>query len=269
MRRILQLRRSVAAGLCWGDTVGETGFVEILGLRVHKVDMAEAVRRVRDMLVADDRAHQVVTLNSEMAMRAQCDRDLAFIINDADLVVPDGAGVVWASRVLGTPLPARVAGFDLMQELIACAGAEGWPVFLLGAAPGVADEAAARLTVRVPGLRIAGIHHGFFGDRDEQGIVEKINASGARLVFVAMGAPRQDRWIARNRARLRPSVCIGVGGSLDVLAGRVSRAPKWMGEMGFEWLYRLVREPRRFVRMLALPKFMLRVFAEKFSRRNL
>jgi N-acetylmannosaminyltransferase (EC 2.4.1.187) len=98
--------------------------------------------------------------------------------------------------------------------------------------------------------------------------VEKINASGARLVFVAMGAPRQDRWIARNRARLRPSVCIGVGGSLDVLAGRVSRAPKWMGEMGFEWLYRLVREPRRFVRMLALPKFMLRVFAERFSRRN-
>lgn len=247
------------AGAC------EVGSVDILGLRVHGVDMAGAVSRVREMLLADDRAHQVVTLNSEMAMIARHDRDLAAIINGADLVVPDGAGVVWASRVLGRPLPARVAGFDLMQELVACAAAEDWPVFLLGAAPGVAEEAAARLAARLPGLRIAGTHHGFFRDQDEQAVVERINASGARLVFVAMGAPRQDRWTAGNRGRLRPSVCIGVGGSLDVLAGRASRAPKWMGEMGFEWLYRLVREPRRFVRMLALPRFMLQVLAERFA----
>ncbi|MGE5587900.1 MAG: WecB/TagA/CpsF family glycosyltransferase [Clostridia bacterium] len=248
--------------------MSETGFVEILGLRVHKVDMAEAVRRVRQMLAANDRTHQVVTLNSEMAMLAQKDRDLASIINEADLVVPDGAGVVWASRVLGAPLPERVAGFDLLLEVAGCAGAEGWPVFLLGAAPGVADEAAAGLAARVPRLRVAGTHHGFFGERDERDIVDKIAASGARLVFVAMGAPRQDRWIARNKAHLPPSVCIGVGGSLDVLAGRVSRAPKWIGEMGFEWLYRLVREPRRFSRMLALPRFMARVVAERLSRND-
>ncbi|MDI7276954.1 MAG: WecB/TagA/CpsF family glycosyltransferase, partial [Anaerolineae bacterium] len=124
--------------------------MDILGLRVHGVDMAGAVSRVREMLLADDRAHQVVTLNSEMAMIARHDRDLAAIINGADLVVPDGAGVVWASRVLGRPLPARVAGFDLMQELVACAAAEDWPVFLLGAAPGVAEEAAARLAARLP-----------------------------------------------------------------------------------------------------------------------
>lgn len=241
--------------------------MEILGLTVDCVDMAGAVRRVRGMLEGG-RAWQVVTLNSEMAMMAQRDRGLAAIISGADLVVPDGAGVVWASRVLGQPLPGRVAGFDLMQELVACAGREGWPVFLLGAAPGVAEEAAARLEERVPGLRIAGTHHGFFGDADEPALVEEINASGARLVFVAMGAPRQDRWIARNRARLRPSVCIGVGGSLDVLAGRATRAPKWVGDMGLEWLYRLVREPRRFVRMLALPGFVLRVLVVKLAKRH-
>ncbi|MGE5594060.1 MAG: WecB/TagA/CpsF family glycosyltransferase [Betaproteobacteria bacterium] len=248
------------------DEAGSVETVNILGLRIHRVDMAGAVRQVHDMVTAGDRVYQVVTLNSEMAMTAQRDTELAAIINSADLVVPDGAGVVWASRILGSPLPARVAGFDLMQELVKCAGTEGWPVFLLGASPGVADEAAARLSTRVPGLRIAGTHHGFFENREEDGLVERVRQSRAKLVFVAMGAPRQDKWIARNRARLAPSVCIGVGGSLDVLAGRVSRAPDWMGRMGLEWLYRLFQEPRRFVRVLALPKFVIRVLAERLSR---
>ncbi|MCR4402077.1 MAG: WecB/TagA/CpsF family glycosyltransferase [Firmicutes bacterium] len=249
--------------------MSETGFVEVLGLRVHRVDMEGAVRKVRQMLGANDRAYQVVTLNSEMAMMAQKDEDLASVINGADLVVPDGAGVVWASRVLGTPLRERVAGFDLMLELIRCAASEGWPVFLLGAAPGVADDARAVLAGRAPGVRVVGTHHGFFEERDERSVVDGIAASGARLVFVAMGAPRQDRWIARNKERLPPSVCIGVGGSFDVLAGRSSRAPKWIGEMGLEWLYRLAHEPKRFPRMLALPRFMAKVLSMALAKRLL
>jgi len=248
------------------DVAESAETVNVLGLRIHRVDMAGAVQRVRDMVTAGDRVYQVVTLNSEMAMMAQRDAELAAIVNSADLVVPDGAGVVWASRILGSALPARVAGFDLMQELVKCAAEEGWPVFLLGASPGVAEEAAARLSARLPGLRIAGTHHGFFGDRDEDWVAERVRQSRAKLVFVAMGAPRQDKWIARNRARLGPSVCLGVGGSLDVLAGRVSRAPDWMGRMGLEWLYRLLQQPRRFVRVLALPRFVIRVLGERLSR---
>lgn len=241
--------------------------VRILGLRVHKVAMHEAVRRVGEM-VGDDRAHQVVTLNAELAMLAQSDPELVDIINRADLVVPDGAGVVWAARVLESPLPERVAGFDLMLELIVCAEHEGWPVFLLGAAPGVAGEAASRIRAKLPRLRVAGTHRGYFAEEDDPAIVEKINASGARLVFVAMGAPRQDRWIARNKAGLRPSVCIGVGGSFDVLAGRASRAPRWVGNAGLEWLYRLVRQPKRLMRMMALPKFAFKVLVSRHTRRG-
>ncbi|MEW6228433.1 MAG: WecB/TagA/CpsF family glycosyltransferase [Bacillota bacterium] len=242
-------------------------FLSILGLRVHKVDMDGAVRRVREML-ADGRAHQVVTLNAEMAMMAQGDPELACIINCADLVVPDGAGVVWASRVLGNPLPGRVAGFDLMLELLACAERERWPVFLLGGAPGVAEEAASRLRARLPGLLVAGTHHGYLTEADDPVVVEKLNATDARLVFVAMGAPRQDKWIARNKSSLRPSICIGVGGSFDVLAGRVSRAPKWIGNAGLEWLYRLVRQPRRIVRVAALPRFVLRILVARHAKRG-
>ncbi|MEW5865614.1 MAG: WecB/TagA/CpsF family glycosyltransferase [Bacillota bacterium] len=241
--------------------------VNILGLKAHKVDMDDAVCRVREML-ADGQVHQVVTLNAEMAMLAQGDPALARIINCADLVVPDGVGVVWASRVLGNPLPGRVAGFDLMLELLACAERERWSVFLLGAAPGVAEEAASRLRARLPGLLVAGTHHGYLTEADDPAVVEKLNATGAQLVFVAMGAPRQDKWIARNKSSLRPSICIGVGGSFDVLAGKVSRAPRWIGNAGLEWLYRLVLQPRRIVRMMALPRFVFRVFAAKYAKRG-
>ncbi len=237
----------------------------ILGLRVHAVDMTGAVHCVREMVTRGG-AHQVVTLNAEMAMLAQRNRQLAEVINHADLVVADGAGIVWASRMLGHPLPGRVAGLDLMVELLRCAEREAWPVFLLGAAPGVADEAASRLRGTHPGIAIAGTHHGFFSEADSRGIAEKVRASGARLVFVAMGSPRQDTWIARNRLNLPSSVCLGVGGSLDVLAGRVRRAPRWAGDAGIEWLYRLVREPRRLPRMLALPRFVARVLVARYVK---
>ena len=238
--------------------------VSILGLPVDKVDMPEAVSRVEE-LVARDRTCQVVTLNSEIAMMAQEDAELRDVICEADLVVPDGVGVVWASRVLGFPLPQRVAGFDLMQELLICAAKNNRSVFFLGAEPGVAQEAAECAKRRVPGLIVAGTRDGFFDEGEESAVIDEVNLSGARLLFVGMGAPRQDFWIARNKTRIKGAVCIGVGGSFDVLAGKVKRAPDWMGQCGLEWLYRLVCQPSRFVRMLALPRFVVRVLREKLS----
>ena len=238
--------------------------VNILGLPVDRVDMAGAVARVSE-LISENRTCQVVTLNSEIAMTAQENSELARVIREADLVVPDGAGIVWASRVLGVPLPQRVAGFDLMQELLVSAACHRWPVFLLGAEPGVAQEAAECVTRRLPRLIVAGTHHGFFGEEEEAAVIDRINSVGARLVFVGMGAPRQDYWISRNKARIKGAICLGVGGSFDVLAGKVRRAPDWMGRCGLEWLFRLVCQPSRFVRMLALPRFVMRVLREKMA----
>ncbi|HHX27119.1 MAG TPA: WecB/TagA/CpsF family glycosyltransferase [Firmicutes bacterium] len=238
--------------------------VSILGLPVDRVDMAGAVARVRK-LVSENRTCQIVTLNSEIAMTAQENSELAEVICKADLVVPDGAGIVWASRVLGGALPERVAGFDLMQELLACAAEHHWPVFFLGAEPGVAEEAAECGRRRLPGLIVAGTHHGFFDEEEEASVIEEINSTKPRLVFVGMGAPRQDFWIARNKRNILAATCIGVGGSFNVMAGRVKRAPDWMGRCGLEWLFRLACQPTRFVRMLALPRFVLRVIGERLT----
>ncbi len=233
----------------------------ILGLNVHRVDMDGAVACVLG-LVRSGGTRQVVTLNAEMAVRAAADPAFAEIVNRADLVVPDGIGVVWAARVLGEPVPGRVAGFDLMQELVAVAEREGWPVFLLGAAPGVAESAAACLVARLPRLKLAGVHHGYFSESQGPDVAAMVRASGARLVFVAMGSPRQETWIARNAQRLGDCVCMGVGGSLDVLAGKASRAPAWVRRAGLEWLYRVASQPARLRRALALPRFVWLVLAQ-------
>jgi len=236
--------------------------INILGLPVDRVDMAGAVARVREFVSAN-RTCQIVTLNSEIAMTAQENSELAEVICQADLVVPDGAGIVWASRVLGCSLPERVAGFDLMQELLVCAAGHHWPVFFLGAEPGVAEEAAKCAKRGLPGLIVVGTHHGFFDEEEEALVIKEINAPKARLVFVGMGAPRQDFWIARNKRNISEATCIGVGGSFNVLAGKVKRAPDWMGRCGLEWLFRLACQPTRFVRMLALPRFVVRVIRER------
>lgn len=239
--------------------------VSILGLPVDRVDMAGAVMRIRDF-ISENRTCQVVTLNSEIAMAAQENQELKDVVCQADLVVPDGAGIVWASRVLGDRLPERVAGFDLMQELLVCAANHKWPVYFLGAEPGIADLAAERVKRRLPGLILAGTHHGFFNEDEESSIMEEMNSRKARIIFVGMGAPRQDFWIARNKKSISAAVCIGVGGSFNVLAGKVKRAPDWMGRLGLEWLYCLVCEPTRFFRMMALPRFVIRVLGERLTK---
>lgn len=228
--------------------------ISVLGVEIDPLTLEEAVNRTA-ALVASGGAHQIVTLNPEYLYRAQRERDLLEIAREAALVTADGIGIVWAARVHGFFLPERVTGIELLLALCGRAAAEGWRIFLLGGKPGVAAEAAARLARDYPGLTVAGTHHGYFSGAEETGVLERIKAARPQLLFVGLGAPKQERWIFQQRAALGSLVAVGVGGSFDVLSGRVKRAPVWMRRLGLEWLGRLVLEPRRWRRMLVLPRF--------------
>lgn len=239
--------------------------IEILDIPVDALDMQEAVARVASFLEEKGRLHLVATANAEMIMQAQEDAHLGDILRTADLVVADGAGVVWAASHQGTPLRERVAGFDLTQQLLATGAARGYSFFFLGAAPGVAQAAVDQARLHHPQLRIVGCRDGFFQAAEEEELLRQINASGADILLVALGVPRQEKWLHRLASRLQVPVAMGVGGTFDVMAGKMTRAPLWMQKAGLEWLYRLLRQPSRLVRMLALPRFVLRVWLRKNS----
>jgi exopolysaccharide biosynthesis WecB/TagA/CpsF family protein len=203
--------------------------------------------------------HHVCTINPEFMMIAQNDVNFRNILNRADLCVPDGVGLLWAARYLGRPLPQRVTGSDGVPKIAERAAQSGWRLFLLGAAPGVAEKAAAVLMQRYPNLQIAGLYSGSPAPEEEDAIVEHVNASRADILFVAYGAPAQDKWIARNLPRLQVKMAMGVGGAFDFIAGVIPRAPLWMQRMGIEWLFRLYLQPTRIGRMMRLPRFMLAV----------
>ncbi|WP_066633888.1 WecB/TagA/CpsF family glycosyltransferase [Desulfolucanica intricata] len=228
--------------------------VNLLGASIDGIDMQETVKRVAGF-VKSGKPHLIITLNPEYLFRAQFQPRLMEVVNRADLVTPDGVGIVWACEVAKHPVPERVTGIDLMLSLVERAAREGWRVFLLGSAPGVAAEAAQKLIEKHPGLQVAGTHHGYFAPEEEPEVLEKIKGARPDLLFVALGAPRQELWIEANRQTLGVPVAMGVGGSFDVIAGRVPRAPLWLQRLKLEWLGRLIKEPRRWRRMLVLPKF--------------
>jgi N-acetylglucosaminyldiphosphoundecaprenol N-acetyl-beta-D-mannosaminyltransferase len=239
--------------------------IDILGVPVHAVTMADTLALI-EQYMAEPRLHQLATVNPEFVMAAQDDPDFRHVLRAADLCLPDGVGLLFAARRQGRPLPERVPGSELVYHLAGQAAERGWPLFLLGAAPGVgaeagvADEAARLLAGRYPGLVVAGTFAGSPAAEENDDIVRRINDSGAALLFVAYGAPKQDKWIARNRTNLPAvRVAVGVGGSLDFVTGRSVRAPAWMQRLGLEWLHRLIKEPWRWRRMLALPRFAWRV----------
>ncbi len=235
------------------------GKVEIVGVGIDRVTMAEAVDRLREYL-QEERCSMVFTPNSEILIEAVKDPELEEILNKGQLVVPDGIGVVIASRFYGMPLQERVAGFDLMNRLFEVGDGLGCRIFMLGGKEGIAEEAAEKLKLRFPGLVVAGTRNGYFDAGDEAGIVEEINRSGADILLAALGAPKQEKFIFRHRDTLCVKIAMGVGGSFDVLAGRVKRAPEFYQKAGLEWFYRLIKEPRRIGRMMRLPKFILLSF---------
>ncbi len=232
--------------------------VNILGTLVDKVTTTEAVDKIFEML-KEDRPHSIFTPNSEILMLAYKDDNFRDILNGADLLTADGIGVVYASKILKNPITQRAAGYDIACLLLERIAESGHRLFLFGGKPNVADTAKDNLLKKYPFINIVGTRNGYFAPDKEEEIINQINEANADIVFVCLGAPMQEKWISKNAEKLNSKVFLGIGGSLDVIAGVAERAPKWWCEHGLEWLYRLIKQPSRFVRMLALPKFGLTV----------
>ena len=237
----------------------------VLGVRVDRVSQLQALDLV-DQMIALFRAsgntlpcQQIVTVNTEFVMAAQKNIEFRQTINNAALVVADGIGVVWATRFVGFPTPERITGTDMLVALAKRCAERGYRLYLLGAAPGVAEQTGVCLQALAPGLQIAGTYAGTPALAEEDAIIERIHAANTDVLCVAYGAPSQELWIYRNLPRLPAAVAIGVGGAYDFLSGRQRRAPRAMQRIGLEWLYRFYREPWRWKRMLAIPRFMLLV----------
>lgn len=234
----------------------------ILGVRVDDVTLPEAVERLL-AFATEDGPHQVATVNPEFVMLARRSLEFHEVLEGCTLALPDGVGLILASRLLGRPLRGRTPGVDLLLALAQAAAEQDLSFFLLGAAPGVAEEAAAHLVTHAPGLRIAGTYAGSPSPDEEEAIIERIRYARPDYLFVAYGAPQQDLWIARNLSRLPICAAVGVGGTFDYISGRVPRAPAGWRRLGLEWLYRLLHQPWRWRRMLALPHFALLVLVSR------
>ena len=233
--------------------------VKILDVPVHPLTMGEAVSVLEESITSGEQAF-VVTANAEIIMMCQEDAGYKKIVSqDAQLVLPDGAGAVWAGRHLGYKVPERVAGFDLYCQLLDKAAQKGYKAFFFGGSPGIAEAAKAKSEELYPGVQVVGCRNGYFKEEESQAIIDEINASGADMLFAALGAPKQEKWLVRYREQLKPKILMGIGGSFDVFAGKMERAPKWMQDASLEWLFRLYKQPSRFIRMMALPKFVLKV----------
>jgi N-acetylglucosaminyldiphosphoundecaprenol N-acetyl-beta-D-mannosaminyltransferase len=227
----------------------------VLGVPVDDAQEGDVLQFVRDH-VSEREPAAIVTVNAEYVVRSVDDPSFMDVVRNADLATADGAGVLWALRRQGVRLPKRVGGSDLIWSICGQAAELGHRVFLLGAAPGVAARAALVLHSTFPGLRVAGTHSGSPDQNEREAIVDLIRRSGTDIVFVAFGSPKQDFWIAANQRETGAPVAMGVGGSFDYVAGVARRAPRWMQDSGLDWLWRLVRQPWRWRRMLALPRFV-------------
>ena len=228
--------------------------VDVLGVAFDNVTMDEAVDKALELLEQDG-PHLAVTPNPEIVQRAGKDPEFADILSKADLVIPDGVGVIYAAKILGRPLRARVPGIDFAAALLGRAAGAGKRLFLLGAAPGVAEQAAVNLRAAYPGLVVCGTHDGYFKEDDP--VADAIREARADIVFVCLGAPKQEKWVAANGGAAGARLYIGLGGAMDVFAGKVERAPEKFQKLGLEWLYRLMKEPSRIGRMSKLPLFLV------------
>lgn len=223
---------------------------DILGVAIDNVVTEEAVS-LGIALMDKPGFHYVVTPNPEFVLAAKKDEEFRSVLNSADLALPDGIGIIYAAKILGRPLKGRATGVDFAQGLMSAMAGSGKKLFLLGAKPGVAEQAAQKLTTAHPGLTICGTNDGYFNE--DGPVVEKIRSAGADVVFVCLGAPKQELWMQKNGAATGVSLAVGLGGCLDVFAGNVQRAPVPMQKAGLEWLYRLYKEPKRIGRMAKLP----------------
>ena len=241
--------------------------LDILGVMVDNVTMDEAVEQLSGYMDSD-RAHVVVTPNAEILQMCYENKELADAVNKADFVAPDGVGVLYAAKILGTPIKEKVAGCELGYNLLFEAAKKGYGVFLFGAKPGVAQTCGEKLKEKIPELIISGTRDGYFKPEQSGEIVDEINRSGAKVLWVCLGAPKQELWMAEHRDSLKVGVMLGLGGSIDLYAGNVKRAPKIMIKLKVEWLYRLIKEPYRLGRMMKIPRVLGIAKKEAKRRKN-
>jgi len=234
--------------------------LHLLGVPFAKMTMEETLQYLEQRLDQRQPTH-IITANPEIVMYGNRHPAYLNILHQAEIVVPDGIGIVIASKKWGkAAIPQRVAGFDLLVELLKLADHKGKKVFLLGASEDTNNKAFAKLQKLYPHAKLVGRHHGYFQEAEEKEILDKIKAAAPDMLFVALGFPKQEEWIAKYRDRLDGSLMMGVGGSLDVLADKVKRAPMGWQKVGLEWLYRLLQEPKRWRRMIVLPLFLLKAW---------
>lgn len=235
---------------------------DVLGVQYDNITMEEAVAAGRSFLTGAKTAY-CVTPNAEMAYEALHDEDFRNVLNSADLVLPDGAGVVLGAKILKTPLKQKVAGIEFAQNLLPVYEELGSRLYLLGSRPGVAELAAQKMREKHPNLLICGTADGYFQDEDE--VIRKVNEAAADVLYVCLGSPKQEYFMFRHAYELNVKLMAGLGGTLDGIAGTVKRAPKWMIKLQLEWLYRLIKEPRRLGRMMRLPKFVFAVLRKRMK----
>jgi len=235
--------------------------VNILGVSIDVINVEDACERAR-MFAVGDRFRYIFTPNPEIIMLAQDDEEFKRTLNSADMIVPDGIGVVIASSFYSQKLPERVPGFDIMADLLAWGASRGWKFYFLGGKPGVVERAKANVEKVYPNINVVGIHNGYFDEQKEEEIIAHINLCSPNIILVGMGAPLQEKWIFKNRKKVNARLAIGVGGALDILAGKAKRAPELFTRFGLEWLYRLLKEPSRLKRMPVIPIFFIKTFMD-------
>jgi N-acetylglucosaminyldiphosphoundecaprenol N-acetyl-beta-D-mannosaminyltransferase len=238
--------------------------IDIHGVMIDNLTMDETMERIREMLESGG-PYKIYTPNSEIIMQATRDDDLKAILNQADLLAADGAGVVLASRILGRKLKAKVSGIDLTKQLFIDTDRRITSFFIFGSMPGVAEQASINLLSEFPRANISGFRNGYFEESEVPDIIRQINASKAEVLLVGLGAPKQEKWIHEHAHELNCKIIIGVGGSIDVFAGTATLAPEFMRKAGLEWLYRLLKQPSRYKRMMDLPRFMALTIKTRFK----
>lgn len=232
--------------------------LNVLGVKIDNVTIESATDRILEMVKSEGN-HAVFTPNSEIVYSAYKNPDFCSLLNSADMLTPDGIGIVYASKILKKPLAERAGGYDIACQVIERIAETGDRLYLFGGKPEIAKKASENLRKKYPFINIVGTRNGYFTPDEEDEIIDDIQKSGADILFVCLGSPMQEKWIFKNREKLSCRVMMGIGGSLDVFAGATERAPESWQKLGLEWLYRLKKEPKRFWRMLALPKFALTV----------
>ena len=235
--------------------------IPLLKVRVNDVDMREALAMC-DEFIQSRKPHHIITLDASMCVMAEHDAKLRKVIEDSDLITPDSVGVLWACKRMGKSLRERVSGVELVEMLCSLSPEKHYRLFFFGSAPGVAEQAAEKMRLKYPGCEIVGTRNGFFTEKDNNDIIMQIQNAKPDILCVALGIPKQEMWISEHIQTLGVPICIGVGGTFDVLSGNVQRAPMWMRKLSIEWLHRLISNPRKIGKVMTLPKFVMLILRQ-------